>query len=221
MEKILLLLIFLISTSICKQMATIGVHQLVRFSLEENKDIYFYIEADNFRASDRVYLLVEVQQFDYSDTNLQICYTDENPNSITFISNCEFRSINYYKIDNSNSAINLYYQFPNNGDNIITKYIIVHYDLHHAYNGILGFICSPKDIYKEDEDKSDINTSNSESINYLIHFIILGFIIFGISFIGIYCKKKRLNAIERNEVIEGNLIAPIPVNFQFASSKNV
>ena len=192
---------------------------------EKNEQSYFYIMADKYKSTGKVYLYFEDQRYNFEYNQLEICYTDENPKSDTAVSNCEFKRIKYYqRILNSDRRDKYYYSFDYIDKDIrkpiFRDYVIVHFNIRKALDGmsIFSVKTSTNDIYEEDMKKG------IKKILSII-FIIIGSII-ALATIGLIiyfcCKKKKRIEIQGYPAPQPNLaisnpidapyVSPIPIN---------
>ena len=214
MNRLILLLISLISTSTCIYYTIVGVEQMIVLSPENDRESYFYLEADRYSYKGIVYLLVRDlgNGFEYND--IEICYSNDSPSSHT-IKDCNFERIFYYSKDAEDGGNkNYYYKFNyvDKKDNIFREYIIVHFK---TYSGSVTVKCSTEDIYQRVKEKKS-------QYHFAIFRIILacaGLLLFlaGIITCIVYIrscfKKKKLFGPELKEEQQPNLSAEIPVNF--------
>ena len=217
MNRLVLLLVSLISTSSCIYMIGIGVEQLTILSPGDYKGSYFYVKADRFRREGKVYLLVKDQGSGFEYNNFEICYTDEDPSSNKSVKNCDFKRISYYAMDKGDGdEKNYYYKFNyvDKKDNIFRENIIAHFERKYKISGILTVKSSTLDIYKEKKEKeSRIFSSIFQMILIFVGLLILlAAIIIGIVFFYSWYKKKKFFSPQLKEKLQPNLETEFPEN---------
>ena len=155
MNRIVLLLISLISTSTCIYYTSVGVDEKTVLSPGNDKDSYFYLQADRYSRKGIVYLLVQDQGNGFEYNDMEICYSDSTPSSHT-IKDCNFERIFYYsKVPGDVDKKNYYYKFNyvDKKDNIFRENIIAHFERKYKISGILTVKSSTLNIYKEKKEK--------------------------------------------------------------------
>ena len=227
MNRLVLLLISLISTSTCIYYTSVGVDEKTVLSPGNDKDSYFYLQAYRYSRKGIVYLLVQDQGNGFEYNDMEICYSDSTPSSHT-IKDCNFERIFYYSKDPGDvDKKNYYYKFNyvDKKDYIFREYIIVHFK---TYSSILTVKCSTEDIYqgiKEKESRYSFST-------FKIILVCTGLLIFLASVITciVYLrscfKKMKFIGPQLKEEQQSNLAAEIPENFpleppQFNQAINV
>ena len=218
MNRLVLLLISLISTSSCRYMTSVGVDQMTVLSPGDDKESYFYLKADRYSQKGKVYLLVQDQGSGFEYDEIEICYTDEDPSSSNSVKNCDFKEISYYSKDKGDvDAKNYYYKFNNvnKKDNIFRENIIVRFERKSKTNsGILTVKTSTVDIYKEKKGKDSRNSSPAFQIILICVglLILLAAIITGIASVYSWYKKKKFFTPQLKEEQQPNLEAEFPEN---------
>ena len=185
-------------------MTIVGNDKYYVLTPEVDEDSYFYLYASSFKSTGKIYLYFEGQRSDFKYDQLQVCFTNENPTSITAVSNCKFNYINYYQRKTGKERDKYYYSFdyidkyaPTTSNK---KYIIVHFktDRIPSRMPILTVKASSNDIYEEDMRK---DVEKIFSIVFIIFIIICPIIFLVAMIIGIIlcctcCKNKRTVGIQ-------------------------
>ena len=225
MKKIFLLFLYLVASSNCIYMTNIGIDGLFVLTPEVNEESYFYIKAENYKSSGKIYLYCEDQHYNFKYNQLEICYTDENPKSDTAVENCKFKLINYsQKVLNSDNRDKYYYSFDymdkDTSKLIFREYIIVHFKIRKAADGnsIFSVKTSTKDIYEEDKKN---NVKKALSLIQIICIIISSILILG-AIIGatiFFCRKrKKALEIQGYAAPQPNLAMPNNITYPLSPS---
>ena len=130
MKSLILIFIFILSSTNCQnriQKVQMDTEHAQRLNTTATKSGYFYLELDH--ASDYIYLYFADSKYHLIPSNLEVCYTHEQPVQIKdAILNCNFRNIYYYetRITKKTSLIEYLYRYDYSYIER-KKYIIVHY----------------------------------------------------------------------------------------------
>ena len=117
---------------------------------------YFYTERS---SSNSIYIYFRDWSYDFYSENLELCFTDKNPETTDVLSNCTFNKIHYRSSTKTSYLKEYYYEkffsdyYYDNND----KYIIVHYSGKNL-NGLLKVKVSYNQIFDTDiKDEDDMN----------------------------------------------------------------